>query len=285
MPKESLSTMTLRRIRMKFHAKRALPGNWFRSIFLVLFYVLATTFTLQVILPPIDPAMLKEPPATYAELLAILFPNPISRNYLLLVGVMLLLYWLVVSPLSVGLSRFFIGVARLQKPKAPVALSIFCDLGLVLSSMGLSFLVGFLKLLWLVLFLLLPVCLLYAAYTMQSLVLAEISAFLYPIALILYAGKSLAYTPATYLFADNPSIGVFGAVRHSVAITRGHLVEFFLMELSFILWRFFVSLSGLVGNLFFLPYYHTTMVVFVDSLRVRFDPSLAPQAEEVPQGE
>jgi len=285
MPKESLSTMTMRRIRMKFHAKRALPGNWLRSMFLALLFVLTTTFTLSMILPPIDPELLQEPPSTYAELLKLFFPNPITKNFLLLVGVLLLLYWLVVSPLRVGLSRFFIGVARLQKPKLPTAFAVFCDLGLVLRSMGLSFLVGFLRLFWLIFFLLLPACVMYAALIMQSALLADVCLLIYPLALILYTGKALAYAPATYLFANDPSVSVFGAVKQSVKITRGHLTEFFCLELSFLLWRVFASLAGLIGILFFLPYYHTTMAVFVDSLRVRNDPSLAPQSEEEPQDE
>ena len=286
MPKESLSTMTLRRIRMKFHAKRALPGNWLRSMLLALLLALTTAFTLGMLLPPIDPSMLEQTPASYTELLALLFPNPISRNFLLLAGVLLLLYWLVVSPLRVGMVRFFIGVARLQKPKLPVAFSIFCDLGLVLRSMGLSLWVGFLRILWLVLLILLPACVMAVSLIVQSAFLADVGLILYLIALVFYAAKSLAYTPATYLFAENPSVGVFGAVKQSVKITRGHLSEFFMLELSFILWRVFASLAGLIGTLFFQPYYQTTVVVFIDSLRVRNDPSLVVvQSEEVPQDE
>ena len=281
----SFSAISMRRIRMKFHAKRALPGNWMRSIFLAVLFSLAISFTLGMIAPYIDPELVKNPPETLQLLFQELFPEPITKKFLLRCGVMLLLYWLVVSPLRVGFTRFFIGVARLQKPRLPVAFAIFCDLGLVLRSMGLSFLVGFLQMFWILLFLLLPACTLYAAFVLHSALIADLSLILCMIAMLLSSVKALSYTPATYLFADDPSIGVFGAVKQSVSITRGHLVEFYLFDLSFLLWRLLASSSPLIGNAFYLPYYHTALAVFVDSLRVRNDPSLAPQPKEEAQDE
>lgn len=280
MPKESLSSMTMRRIRMKFHAKRALPGNWLRSIFPVFLLALTTTLTFGMIVKPIDPAVLQTPPTTYAELLALMFPNPITKNYLLLVGVVTLLYCLVISPLTVGSTRFFIGVARLQKPRLPTAFSVFCDFGLVLRSMGLILWMSILRLLWLVLFALPYAFVMSMAQITQSVALMDLSLLLLVGGLILYFFQYVSYEPALYLFADNPSLGVFGAVKHSRTITRGHLTECVCMELSFLLWRLFATYTSFIGTAFFLPYYRTTMAVFTDSLRVRFDPSLAPQPEE-----
>lgn len=281
MPNESLSSMTMRRIRMKFHAKRALPGNWLRSIFLVFLLALTVALTFGIIVKPIDPAVLQNPPATYEELLKLLLPTPITKNFLLTVGVLGLLYWLVISPLTIGSIRFFTGVARLQKPKLPVAFSIFFDLGQVFRSMGLILWVGILRMFWLVLFTLPYAFVMAMAQVTQSLVLLEVSLLLLLGGLILYYFQFVSYIPAVYLFADNPSLGVFGAVKQSRKITRGHLGECVCMELSFLLWRLFANYAAFIGNAFFLPYYRTTMVVFVDSLRVRFDPSLiVPQPEE-----
>ena len=145
--------------------------------------------------------------------------------------------------------------------------------------------VGFLRMLWMFLFFLPAFCVIGMSQISQSYLLLDAGLILYLIAMMCYSIKSLAYTPALYLFADDPTIGVFGAVKKSVEITRGHLTEFFMFEFSFLLWRLFASL-GLVGALFFQPYYQTTMAGFVDSLRVRNDPSLAPQTEEeAPQDE
>ena len=211
MPNESLSSMTMRRIRMKFHAKRALPGNWLRSIFLVFLLALVTALTFGAIIQPIDPAVLQNPPSTYQELLKLMFPNPITKNLLLLAGVLVLLYWLVVSPLTVGIARFFTGVARLQKPKLPTAFAIFCDLGQVFRSMGLILWVNILRMFWLVLFTMPYAFVMAMAQMTQSLMLMEVSLLLLLGGLILFFFQFVSYTPAIYLFADNPSLGVFGA--------------------------------------------------------------------------
>ena len=58
-----------------------------------------------------------------------------------------------------------------------------------------------------------------------------------------------------------------------------------MFDLSFLLWRLFAGYAVLIGNAFYLPYYHTALAVFVDSLRVRNDPSLAPQPKEEAQDE
>lgn len=284
MQQETFTTMTLRRMQMKFHAKRALPGNWLRVMLLVLISVLASSFCLSFILGKIDVSVLMSENPTPDALLQALIPQPITRNYLLLTGVSLLLYWLITSPLSVAIARFCIGIACLQKPKLPVALSVFTDFSLVLKSMALSLLVGVLKLLWGVFFLALPALVFYAGMFLSSTLLTNLALLVYIASIILFVRKTLAYSPALYLFAENPSIGVFGAVRESYAITRGRLTEYFWFELSFIPMRLLVSFAGILGTLFFTPYYQTATVVLIDYLRTRHDPErydAAPKEGEV----
>lgn len=282
MQKESFTTMTMRRIRLKFHAKRVIPGNWMRSMFLILVSMLASSFCFSYLVRTVDLSALMAENRTYETILNALIPQPITRNYLLLLVVSLLLYWLVISPLMVGINRFFIGVARVQKPKLSTAFSIFCDFGLILRSMGLSLWVGILKCLWALLFYALPYLLTYAATLMSSFLLLNLSMVLTVVCAVLLALKVLSYSPAPILFAEDPSIGVFGAVRNSVAITRGHLVEYLIFELSFLLYHFLVSVSGPIFSLFFQPYYRTCAVVFVDSLRKRNDPDWDPPTDSAP---
>lgn len=259
-------------MQMKFHAKRALPGNWLRAMFLVLLSTVAGSFCLSYLLQTVDVSVFLTENPTPEAVLNALIPQPITRNYLLLVGVSGLLYWFIMSPMQVAIARFSIGIARLQKPKLPLAFSAFTDFPLVLKSMGLILLVFVLKLLWGTLFLAIPILILHAAQLLVSPLLMNLSLLAYFVALILFARKSLAYAPALYLFAENPSIGVFGAVRESYAITRANLNEYFVFELSFLPLRLFASFVGLFGTLFFTPYYHTTSVVMVDSLRKRHHP-------------
>ena len=75
MSNDNSSSMSIRRIRMKFHAKRALPGNWMRSIFLVLISTLAVNFCLSFILPQVDPNLLASEELNYDALLSSLTPT------------------------------------------------------------------------------------------------------------------------------------------------------------------------------------------------------------------
>ncbi len=272
MQKESFTTMTMRRIRLKFHAKRVLPGNWIRSVILVLLSVLATSLSLSYLVPTVDLSALTADTVTPEALMRAFLPQSVTQNYLLLIVISLFLYWFILSPLTVGTWRFFLGVARMQKPTLPTALTVFADFGLVLRSMGLTLWVSVLKLFWCILFFALPTLLLYLSTLLSSFALQELSLIASFAALIAYYIKTAAYTPALILFAEDPSIGVFGAVKHSAAITRGKLLEYFIFELSFLPFHLLASFSGIV-TFFFQPYYRTTAVVFVDSLRKRYDPN------------
>ncbi len=283
MPKDTFTTMTLRRMQMKFHAKRALPGNWLRVMLLVFLSVLASSFCLSFILGRMDVSVLMSENPTSDALLQALIPQPITRNYLLLVGVSLLLYWLIISPLSVAIARFCIGIACLKKPKLPVAFSVFTDFSLVLKSMALTLLVGVLKLLWGVFFLALPALVFYAGALLSSTLLTNLALLVYIASIVLFVRKTLAYTPALYLFAENPAIGVFGAVRESCTITRERLTEYLWFELSFIPMRLIVSFAGVLGTLFFTPYYQTATVVLIDYMRQRRYPER--YASETKEGE
>jgi|GEM_PF-2758051 len=57
------------------------------------------------------------------------------------------------------------------------------------------------------------------------------------------------YRLALFAFFDDPSLGVFGALRRSAQITKGHIGEVFLLSLSFIGWY----LAAEIVATFFLP--------------------------------
>lgn len=68
--------------------------------------------------------------------------------------------------------------------------------------------------------------------------------------------KLYAYRMVPYILADNPNIGARKAVKLSMAMTRGHKFDIFVLDLSFIGWFLLGVLALFIGTLFVLPYYN-----------------------------
>ena len=72
--------------------------------------------------------------------------------------------------------------------------------------------------------------------------------------------KSLSYSMAYYLVADNPTVGIRNALNTSKKITYGYKVKIFLLNLSFIGWGILSVLSLGIGFLWLIPYMQLTSV-------------------------
>lgn len=72
--------------------------------------------------------------------------------------------------------------------------------------------------------------------------------------------KAIAYSQTMYILAENSHIPVRKALRMSIAMTRGHKADLFLLELSFIGWIILSALSaGVLFVVYVGPYYFVTM--------------------------
>jgi uncharacterized membrane protein len=70
--------------------------------------------------------------------------------------------------------------------------------------------------------------------------------------------KSLAYSQAMFIVADNPKVGVRDAIKISIKMTEGYKGEIFVMCLSFLGWILLGILSLFIGFLWITPYMFTT---------------------------
>ncbi len=66
--------------------------------------------------------------------------------------------------------------------------------------------------------------------------------------------KYFAYSQTFYLVTEYPGLSVRRAMKISIAVTRGHKGELFLMHLSFIGWTVLAWLTFGIGYLWLLPY-------------------------------
>ena len=100
---------------------------------------------------------------------------------------------------------------------------------------------------------------------------------------------SYSYSMATYLLIDHPEYSVMDCIRESKRMMRGHKMEFFLLQLSFIGWILLVQLSMLPGmwmlsalQLWTVPYISMTCVLYYEILRTGGVQPVLPGQDNVP---
>jgi uncharacterized membrane protein len=71
--------------------------------------------------------------------------------------------------------------------------------------------------------------------------------------------RSIDYSQAFFILAENPEKGASQCIRESIEITRGHRADLFVMNLSFILWSF-VTLIPIAGGIIFYCYVYPYML-------------------------
>ncbi|HEY8350372.1 MAG TPA: DUF975 family protein [Clostridia bacterium] len=79
--------------------------------------------------------------------------------------------------------------------------------------------------------------------------------------------KSYAYRMVPYILADNPNIGAGRAIELSERMTYGHKFDIFILDLSFLGWYLLGLLCLLVGGLFVKPYEYATNAELYLTLR------------------
>ena len=79
--------------------------------------------------------------------------------------------------------------------------------------------------------------------------------------------KSIAYSMAPYILADNPNLTARQALTISKQITKGHKWELFVLQLSFIGWHFVGMLTFGLAYIWIIPYMSTTTAHFYNYLK------------------
>ena len=69
------------------------------------------------------------------------------------------------------------------------------------------------------------------------------------------------------------------SLREGKACIKGHYFEFFLFQLSFILWQILAAITYDIAGLFVTPYYHISIIMFFMVLRGEEIPPVVPPAE------
>lgn len=78
--------------------------------------------------------------------------------------------------------------------------------------------------------------------------------------------KTYEYAMVPYILADNPALDYSSALKQSKSMMLGHKFELFVLELSFIGWRFLGMMLCCIGIIFVLPYQNATFAEFYAEL-------------------
>lgn len=84
------------------------------------------------------------------------------------------------------------------------------------------------------------------------------------------------YAMAYYIILERPELGVNEAIKESSRMMKGHKWDFFVLQLSFILWSLLVVVTLGLALLWVLPYLSLTFVAFYNRIK--------PQPEVVAEG-
>ncbi len=137
--------------------------------------------------------------------------------------------FLVIAPLELGQSAFFLKLAKNKEGKFT---DLFSGYKNFLRAVGVSLLAGIIISIGFVL--------------------------LFVPGIIL----SIMYSQIYYILAENPDMGVREVLKRSRVIMNGHKWDYFVLMLSFILWEILTAITGGLAGLYVIPYYEATFANF-----------------------
>lgn len=73
---------------------------------------------------------------------------------------------------------------------------------------------------------------------------------------------AFSYSMAPYIMAEDPNCGGYEALRRSKQLMKGHKMDLFLLELSFIGWSILCVFTLGIGTLWLTPYINTSIASF-----------------------
>ena len=96
-----------------------------------------------------------------------------------------------------------------------------------------------------------------------------------------YIIKSISYSMTPYILAEDKEISPSQAVKLSVAMTKGHKSEIFMMYLSFIGWMLLTVVTlGILGIFWTMPYMTASLAGIYEKLKSgRVIPNISEESQ------
>ncbi len=267
--------MKLRRL-IKQNARRALQRHWSRAaaIALVALIFCFLFVTLEMLLSAVFGLPQYVDPFATPEIYLDDLPNvsPVAMAVSMSVAA---LYFLVLSPLSMGVMRWFFLLGDGKAEPTGAIFEYFLSAAQFWRVLWLQICLLVKRLLWSVAFLAPPVTLIYFADLWRLKGDTDLESVLSfgmmlsgVLLLVLLGGFLLIwlmrYSLAEYALISDGDLTARGAIRQSVHLSRGRLTELLVLELSLLGWRMLDLL--ILPRLFTLPYRYTVKGLYAHYL-------------------
>ena len=135
----------------------------------------------------------------------------------------------ITGPLTIGQCKFFINLANRSTPKFS---DLWYGFNNILKAIGVTLLVG---------------------------IIVSIGTILLIIPGIIL---SFMYSQVYYIMAENPEMSIIDCLKESSRIMKGHKMDLFVLELSFLGWVILMGITFGIAGLYVLPYYSATLTNF-----------------------
>lgn len=94
--------------------------------------------------------------------------------------------------------------------------------------------------------------------------------------------KAISYSQTMFILAENPGMPAREAIKRSMEMMNGHKMEYFVLQLSFILWYLLGAITFGIAYIYVIPYVNATNANFYNSIKpveVEVDAAEAPVVE------
>ncbi|MDW2797550.1 DUF975 family protein [Clostridium boliviensis] len=149
------------------------------------------------------------------------------QSFIIFSIVFFVIYFIISTLLEFGYSTYCLKVAKRDESMSYG--DLFSSAYYLLKALGLSLMVGIFITLW----------------TLLLIIPGIIAA--------------LRYSQAVFIMVENPDKGIFQCIRESKEIMDGHLWEYFVLNLSFILWILLAAVTCGLAYIYVYPYMTVTL--------------------------
>ena len=156
----------------------------------------------------------------------LIYINPESATIAILVQIISLI---IAGPIAIGQCKLFINLSNNENPKFS---DVWFGFGNILKALGVTLLIG---------------------------IAVSIGTIFFIIPGIII---SFMYSQVYYIMAEHPEMSVIESLKESSKIMKGHKMELFILELSFIGWIILTTITFGIAGLYVLPYYSATLSNF-----------------------
>ena len=235
---------------IKATAIRDMQGNWWKAFFLSLIESAVVLWIISY-LPiriPTEEELLEM--TNIMDLYAVMMPKDIEMKKLLMsTGVVALLYLFIMSPFSIGMSRYFLKAAKSEKATFRDVFSVYANIRVVFSSIALTVTVLIFSVVSLALFMIIPAAAMFLGVLNRSVMILQLAEYLFAVFAVLFLIWISRYRFISYIYAHDEK-GVFATLYKYFKYMKKRNGECLVLGASYAGWVFMMFLMPFLSFIY-----------------------------------